>query len=212
MRTFEVGWAARQEAAAKAKRALVEGLKPKPHVPASEVIPWDEREAERIRGLIGRPRKPKRTYEHPVFTDEPVMVFVEPRCVFVIPERPEPIRFSVVASVEFEPAVSVIAPVSRSKTRAKNWRRRQWNAGVRNCAYCEIQMTMPTKQERRRRALQCTPIPPTTATVDHRHPLALGGDDEPHNWVLCCNRCNGLKADMPEATFRAMLARDRVAA
>lgn len=201
---------ARQEAARAARMAVLAKFTPKPAAPASEVIPWDERQAERIRRVIARPRKPRAIVEKShICVAEPSPESCPPKSDIC---RPEPIRFSVVASIEFEPAVPVVMAVSRSKTRAKNWRRRQWNEGVRDCAYCEIRMTMPTKVERRRRALQCTPIPPTTATVDHRHPLALGGDDAPWNWVLCCAACNGRKADMPEDTFRALLARERIAA
>lgn len=42
-------------------------------------------------------------------------------------------------------------------------------------------------------------ISPTSATIDHRVPRALGGPDSLHNYVACCLKCNLDKADeMPD--------------
>ena len=38
-------------------------------------------------------------------------------------------------------------------------------------------------------------------TIDHLIPVALGGLDEPTNYVACCEPCNQRKADMPLEEF-----------
>lgn len=197
MRTHEVEWTERRKASEEAKRALVERLKPKPAVRAAEVIPF----AERTR--VQRPRKVRRTYEREEIVVEfaPEVVVVETREVC----RAEPIRYSAISDpVEFEAIPVGPAPSIRRKGASKAWRQRQWMEGNRNCTYCDIRMTMPTRSEKKR--LQGQPIPSTTATVDHKHPLGLGGDDAPWNWAMACSGCNNRKGSMTEEEFRALIA------
>ena len=196
----------RREASAQAKAAMLARLKPKEAKPANEIIPWEEREAERIRALVRRPRKPKRTYEHhSIESDAPVSLFPPSTEVPKSCEgRPEPVRYSVEASVEFEAVIECFTPIIRRKGAPKAWRRRQWQEGNRTCYYCEVRMVMPTARQKR---LQIgRPLSPRLATVDHKEPLARGGDDAPWNWVMACNGCNNRKGDMTEAEFRALLA------
>ena len=44
-------------------------------------------------------------------------------------------------------------------------------------------------------------------TIDHVVPLALGGVDEPINYVTCCTICNQRKADRPLFDFAKTIAR-----
>lgn len=69
MRKFEPDLAERLAAQAKAKTAMLERLKPKPAVQAQVVIPWDERELQRIRDLTTRvrPKRPQPAKIAPVF-------------------------------------------------------------------------------------------------------------------------------------------------
>jgi hypothetical protein len=48
----------------------------------------------------------------------------------------------------------------------------------------------------------CTP---EKLTVDHMHPVSLGGDDSSANTVACCFSCNTLKANYTVDEFRAWL-------
>lgn len=73
------------------------------------------------------------------------------------------------------------------------WKRRQWEAGNRQCGYCGVRMTRD-------------PNVPRTCTVDHRRPRAYGGADSPENWILCCRECNARKGLMREADYRLLLA------
>lgn len=73
------------------------------------------------------------------------------------------------------------------------WKRDQWEAGNRHCGYCGHRMTR-------------NPNLPLTCTVDHRRPRAFGGKDDPSNWLMACNGCNGRKGHMSESMFRALLA------
>ncbi len=50
-----------------------------------------------------------------------------------------------------------------------------------------------------------------SATLDHRTPLSRGGKDEPDNWAVCCNRCNGLKGAMTQPEFEAWRAAKQAA-
>jgi 5-methylcytosine-specific restriction endonuclease McrA len=111
----------------------------------------------------------------------------------------QPIRFSAQAPTpEFVPTCS-IATGGRRREPAKVWRMAQWHAGNRDCTYCGV-LTIP--------ALRRNPPGPTTCTVDHKEPLALGGDDAAHNWAICCSRCNNWKGSMTEAEFRSLIAED----
>lgn len=73
------------------------------------------------------------------------------------------------------------------------WKREQWEAGNRHCAYCGMRTTRDTNTER-------------TCTVDHRKPRAFGGPDVPENWLIACSLCNNRKGLMSETAFRALLA------
>jgi len=107
-------------------------------------------------------------------------------------------------SVEYVVNVSTIS-LGKVRRRAsyRSWRTAQWQRGIRACYYCDVKMTLPPRKPRGN--FVCTPI---TATVDHKHPLALGGADHPSNWAMCCSACNNRKADMTEAEFRALRARE----
>ncbi len=74
------------------------------------------------------------------------------------------------------------------------WKERQWKAGNRLCGYCSVRMTRASNV-------------PRTCTVDHRKPKAYGGLDEPGNWLLACLRCNNLKGDMSEHSFRRLICK-----
>lgn len=91
----------------------------------------------------------------------------------------------------------------RRRASYRSWRTFQWQKGVRTCYYCEVKMTLPPRKPKGN--FVCTPI---TATVDHKTPLARGGEDTPRNWVMCCSACNNRKADMLEAEFRALMAKE----
>lgn len=73
------------------------------------------------------------------------------------------------------------------------WREAQWSAGVRCCGYCGGGMQHAHGR-------------PDSITVDHREPWALGGADDPSNWIVACYTCNQAKGEMAEAEFRGLLA------
>lgn len=50
------------------------------------------------------------------------------------------------------------------------------------------------------------PLPDHAATVGHKHPLGLGGDDAAWNWAMCCSGCNSAKGQMTEIEYRALFA------
>ena len=109
----------------------------------------------------------------------------------------QPLRFSG-GSVEFRREISGAGAVVRSKSAATSFRRRMWKAGVRACFYCQGLMTGNIGK-------------PSKCTVDHREPLSRGGADHESNWVLACLSCNGAKADMTEAEFRAVVGSRKAA-
>ena len=43
------------------------------------------------------------------------------------------------------------------------------------------------------------------ATIEHMHPLCLGGTWKRGNLRLSCESCNNAKGDLPEADFRALV-------
>ena len=107
---------------------------------------------------------------------------------------PDPVRFSIQGSEH----VGCIGELHYNKTRRRGamraWRVRQWREGNRRCTYCNIKMTLPGPG----------PDADTCVTVDHKHPLALGGDDAAWNWAMCCSGCNGAKGFMTEQAYRAL--------
>jgi 5-methylcytosine-specific restriction endonuclease McrA len=111
-----------------------------------------------------------------------------------LPEGPTVVRFSVLdkPSVGFRAVVQVFNVTDRRAGAAKRWREREWRAGVRTCHYCGEKMVCPPKNG---------PCGPMAATVDHRHPLVLGGDDAPWNWVMACWTCNNDKGGLSEEEF-----------
>lgn len=193
--------AERLAAQAAARQALVARLKPKPHVPAAEVIPWDARQAERILSLRFR-QKPER----PEVIEVVALVSVEPPSnpapeSYAPPRLPpvEPIRFSAAPPFYAEP---IPDPVPGRPARClaapndalrREWKNAQWEAGNRRCGYCTRRMTRRTNLG-------------ATCTVDHRQAVARGGLDVEENWILACNQCNGEKGLMSEASFRRLLA------
>lgn len=42
-------------------------------------------------------------------------------------------------------------------------------------------------------------------TVDHKHPVILGGSNEPHNLQTLCYPCNQLKSGIPHETFMKIM-------
>lgn len=64
----------------------------------------------------------------------------------------------------------------------------------RQCVYCSTPLADET----------CGAAP--KFTVDHVHPLALGGDHALENLVPACLHCNSSKGDSPLATWRPDLA------
>ncbi len=116
--------------------------------------------------------------------------------------RVQPVRFAVVGGYEFAADVTPCKPSSvRSKARAKIWRQAQWKAGNRRCAYCTVKLIPIPK-----RLPSGVPVPLAMATVDHKDPITLGGDDAPWNFAMACFGCNNRKGFMTEAEFRALLA------
>lgn len=121
------------------------------------------------------------------------------------PEAPI-VRFSVQGD-EFTPSISCSAATSRSKPRAKAWRQEQWRTGNRRCTYCEVDLVNVPKKSR-----AGVPVDARMVTVDHRHPVGLGGDDAAWNFVIACFRCNNRKGFMTEAEFRTLRANEQLVA
>jgi 5-methylcytosine-specific restriction endonuclease McrA len=65
-----------------------------------------------------------------------------------------------------------------------------WNLGIRNCYYCNIEMTEPR-----------SPHIDTTITVDHKIPKSKGGLNSFDNLVPCCSLCNHTKGSRLELDF-----------
>jgi 5-methylcytosine-specific restriction endonuclease McrA len=42
-------------------------------------------------------------------------------------------------------------------------------------------------------------------TIDHKHPIILGGTNERKNLQCLCYDCNQLKADIPDKVFRKIM-------
>jgi len=61
------------------------------------------------------------------------------------------------------------------------------------CFYCSEEITYYRKKA-------------TSLEIDHRKPLALGGEDSVANLVAACKPCNSLKGALPEAVFRERFA------
>lgn len=204
MRDFEPSLSERLSAQAEAKRALLARLKPKATVQAGEIIPWDAREAARIRSLMERPKPPKPP------TVEEVCIWVAEEVV----EAPvpavhvEPVRYRADAPTpEFVATFAPVAwPTQRGKTRQKRWRTYQWQCGNRTCYYCGVELVLPPKK-------QPSPFTPplNMATVDHRQPFALDGEDHHSNYAMCCWRDNNRKGSMTEAEYVAILEAERLA-
>lgn len=57
------------------------------------------------------------------------------------------------------------------------------------CYYCGVRLTR--KGTRR----------DSSSTVDHKIPLARGGDRSRENCVRCCRKCNGRKGSLTDAEF-----------
>lgn len=201
----EPDYAERLEAQAAARAAMLEKLKPKPAVKADEVVPWDAREAQRIRALIEKPR-PEKLIDTMMAVAETVAA--KPKQLNHDPPQSrvvsDPIRFSVEESAEFTVIICGPAPTIRRKQAAKAWRVREWRGGNRHCFYCTTRTVLGAIGKGRKAAARQNESPPKNlATVDHREPLALGGDDAPWNWVIACWACNNDKGSMTEAQFQA---------
>lgn len=71
-------------------------------------------------------------------------------------------------------------------------RRQIYERDGHRCHYCRITLWVDD-------ALESSP---RRATVDHKHPRALGGTDADDNLVACCNLCNNEKGSIPYEMFR----------
>lgn len=58
--------------------------------------------------------------------------------------------------------------------------------GRNKCYYCGTEVPLPSKM-----------------TLDHIHPVSLGGPTIPQNLVPSCRRCNGIKENMTPQQYRA---------
>ncbi len=84
--------------------------------------------------------------------------------------------------------------IGRGRRAARRTLRRQlWDHQGGRCFYCGV----PTE-------LNASCSSDRLATLDHRIPRSAGGG-RGANLVIACLRCNQLKGDLPEATFRARL-------
>lgn len=106
--------------------------------------------------------------------------------------RPVTVRLRGFGGVEFEQTIQPVTIGRRYKAQ-QAWKAREWSAGRRECGYCAVKLVR-------------TPDRPNSLTVDHKHPLALHGDDAAHNWIAACLACNARKGSMTETEFRALLA------
>lgn len=75
--------------------------------------------------------------------------------------------------------------ITMSKITAQK-RRQIYERDGHRCHYCRITLWVDD-------ALESSP---RRATVDHKHPRALGGTDADDNLVACCNLCNNEKGGM----------------
>ncbi len=71
--------------------------------------------------------------------------------------------------------------------RSRKWKRIRAIEQNPNCAYCGEAVTLET------------------ATFDHVIPKSRGGSNARGNRVLCCKKCNWLKADRTAAEFAVWL-------
>lgn len=106
--------------------------------------------------------------------------------------RPQPVRFAALC-VETVEAIPCVPATGRDREAANAWRNAQWRAGNRACSYCIHTLA----------AVRPGPAPHNMATVDHREPVATGGDDAAWNWTMACYLCNQIKGKMPEAEYLA---------
>lgn len=97
--------------------------------------------------------------------------------------------------------VMVTRPNKRPIPLKTVWRRAEWEAGNRECAYCGVAVLSGDDDIAQNH--------PCRATTDHRVPLAADGRDDPSNYLMACWMCNHRKGTMPEADFRALLAAER---
>lgn len=67
-------------------------------------------------------------------------------------------------------------------------------------------LTLDEMFDRDRRCVYCRrTIARENATIDHIVPLSQGGNDQSHNRVLCCRRCNQAKGDFSLEQWISML-------
>lgn len=119
--------------------------------------------------------------------------------------RVAPLRFSASCeTVEFAGVIACVPANDRSKARAKAWRISQWRAGNRTCFYCRCDLIKVPKK-----LPLGVPVFARMATVDHREPIVLGGDDAAWNYAMCCFACNNRKGAMTEAEFWSLLENER---
>lgn len=91
------------------------------------------------------------------------------------------------------------------------WRTVHWRAQIRTtlrtlyhaqggrCVYCERKTTMPPRTELR--------VPGELyASIEHRKPRALGGNNDRCNLAMACEPCNQAKGDMAPDAWKAFMA------
>jgi 5-methylcytosine-specific restriction endonuclease McrA len=80
------------------------------------------------------------------------------------------------------------------------WRRAHYRAQNGRCFFCEVQMIDGGLRFSAAWADQGR-----HCTLDHLHPLSLGGLDQFDNTAAVCRRCNEAKKDMTVDEFRTLL-------
>ncbi len=81
---------------------------------------------------------------------------------------------------------------SRRRNRIKALKSRReslWKRSGGICHYC-FRLTVLAKSPEAAENLD------EMATVDHKHPRSLGGENDPSNYVLACHKCNNGKGEM----------------
>lgn len=85
------------------------------------------------------------------------------------------------------------------------WKQEQHSKNP-HCFYCGVETLLIGKKD-----YYGSSPPLNNASLDHYHPLAKGGKDEPDNWRLTCRQCNEAKGDaMPDGMAERPRVRDSV--
>jgi 5-methylcytosine-specific restriction enzyme A len=79
---------------------------------------------------------------------------------------------------------------SRNRWRAREWREKRIAVQNGKCYYCRRKMVEGDQN--------------LAPTLDHKVPLARGGQNDYKNTVACCLTCNRFKGSLPPAKFDIM--------